>query len=114
MDSSKTVKTTDVPGSYSDEFRYAVRNVDYADGPRLRSTTMGWINTLFASGDAGEASPANPWDETVIIGAPDNAHKAIGSGAENGITHPDARIAEEIKRRQIALITRYVATVRVR
>jgi hypothetical protein len=75
---------------------------------------MGWINTLLASGVAGEAAPANPWDETVINGAPYNAHKAIGSGAENPIAHPDPRIAEEIKRRQIALITRYVATVRVR
>lgn len=75
---------------------------------------MGWINTLFASGVPGEASPANPRDETVINGAPHNARKAIGSGAENRIAHPDARIAEEIKRRQIALITRYVATVRLR
>ena len=75
---------------------------------------MGWINTLFASGDASEASPANPWGEAVINGAQDNARKAIGSGAENCIAHPDARIPDEIKRRQIALITRYVATLRVR
>jgi hypothetical protein len=75
---------------------------------------MSRINTFRAS---GAAEPADPADETVINGAPYDAHIAIGSGAENPATPidaPDARIAEEIKRRQIALALRYVAAVRAR
>jgi hypothetical protein len=71
---------------------------------------MGWINTLWAS---RVAAPADPWGETVINGPPYDAHKAIRSSAENP-GRPDAHIAEEIKRRQIALAVRYVAMVRAR
>jgi hypothetical protein len=75
---------------------------------------MSRINTFRASGDA---KPADPADETVINGAPYDAHEAIRIGAENPATPfgaPEARIAEEIKRRQISLALRYVAAVRAR
>jgi len=75
---------------------------------------MSRINTFRAS---GAAEPADPADETVINGAPYDAHMAIRSGADNPATPidaPDARIAEEIKRRQISLALRYVAAVRAR
>jgi hypothetical protein len=55
--------------------------------------------------------------ETAINGVPYDAHKAIRSGAETPATPvdaPDARVAEEIKRRQISLALRYVAAVRAR
>ena len=75
---------------------------------------MSRISTFRESGDA---EPADPADETVINGAPYDAHIAIRSGAENPATlidAPDARIAEEIKRRQISLALSYVAAVRAR
>ena len=75
---------------------------------------MGWINTLWAS---RAASPTDPCDETVINGAPYDAHKAIRSSPAKPSApadRPDAYIAEEIKRRQIALAVRYVAMVRAR
>ena len=64
----------------------------------------------------GEAERAEPSDETVINGAYD-AHQANRSGAENPaplVDRPDPQIAEEIKRRQIALAVRYVAALRAR
>ena len=75
---------------------------------------MSRLDTFWAS---GEAEPADPADETVIKGVSYDAHKAIRSGAENHATPvdaPDARITEEIKRRQISLALRYVAAVRAR
>jgi hypothetical protein len=75
---------------------------------------MSRINTFLAS---GEGERADPSDETVINGAPYDAHKAIRSGAENPATPvdtPNARNVEEIKRRQISLAVRYVAAVRAR
>jgi hypothetical protein len=75
---------------------------------------MSWINAFRAS---GEAERADPSDETVINGAAYNADKAIRSGAKTAATPvgaPDARVAEEIKRRQISLALRYVAAVRAR
>jgi hypothetical protein len=81
----------------------------------VKETEMSRINTFRAS---GEAKPADdPVDETVINGAPYDADKAIRSGAENPairVDAPDARVAEEIKRRQISLALRYVAAVRAR
>lgn len=73
---------------------------------------MRWINTFLASGAVGGAAPTDPRDETVINGAPYDARSAIKTGAELPVAHPDTRIAAEIKRRQITLVTRYVATVR--
>ena len=75
---------------------------------------MSWTDTFRASGEAKLADPA---DETVINGAPYDAREAIRSGAEKPATPvdvPDARVAEEIKRRQISLALRYVAAVRAR
>ena len=75
---------------------------------------MGSINTFGAS---GEAEQADPWDETVINGAPYDAHTAIRSGGEKPAASVDSQngqIAEEIKRRQISLAVRYVAAVRAR
>ena len=74
---------------------------------------MGW-NSRF--GASGEAERADPWDETVINGAPYDAHKVIRSSPENPAApgdRPEA-VAEEIKRRQISLVVRYVAAVRAR
>jgi hypothetical protein len=65
---------------------------------------------------SGEAKPADPTDKTIIDGLPYVA-EAIRSGAENPATPvdaPDARTAQEIKRRQISLALRYVAAVRAR
>jgi hypothetical protein len=75
---------------------------------------MRW-NSRF--GASGEAESGDPVDETVINGAPYVAHKAVRSSPQSPAAlgdRPDAHIAEEIKRRQIALVVRYVATVRTR
>ena len=75
---------------------------------------MARINTFGAS---GEAERADPSDETVINGAPYDAHETIRSGAENPaapVDRPHAQIAEEIKRRQVSLTVRYVAALRAR
>ena len=72
----------------------------------VKGKTMGRINTFRVS---GEAEPADSSDETVINGAPYDAHQATRSGAENPgapVDRPDAQIAEEIKRRQISLAVR--------
>lgn len=74
---------------------------------------MGWISRFRGS---GEAKLANPWNGTVINGAPYDAHKEIRSSPENlaaAVDRPEA-IAEEIKRQQIAAVVRYVAAVRAR
>jgi hypothetical protein len=75
---------------------------------------MGWMSRFGAS---REAEPVDPSDETVMNGAPYDAHKAIRSSPKSPAApgdRPDARIAEEIKRRQISLVVRYVAAVRAR
>jgi hypothetical protein len=71
---------------------------------------MGWINRFWVS---AEAESAAPWD--VVNGAHD-ARKAIRSSHKNPALsdgRPDA-LADDIKRRQISLAVRYVATVRAR
>jgi hypothetical protein len=75
---------------------------------------MGWLNTFLASRVVGVAAPADSCDETVINNAANDTHKAIRIDAENPAGGQDAQIPEAIKRRQIALITRYVMTVRAR
>jgi hypothetical protein len=80
----------------------------------VKETAMSMINTFRGS---GEAEPPDPADETVINGAPYDADKAIRSGAENVATPVDAldaRVVEEVKRRQLSLALRYVAAVRAR
>ena len=70
---------------------------------------MGWMNIFRSS---GEADWADPLDETVINGAPYNAHQAAeNAGAAVGA---NAEIPEEIKRRQTALLVNYVRAVRGR
>ena len=73
---------------------------------------MSWISRFLAS---GEGDPVDP-DETVINGAPYDAHKAIRSSPATTAApgdRQDAPIAEEIKQRQMALAVRYVAAVRL-
>jgi hypothetical protein len=75
---------------------------------------MGWISRFLPP---GEAEPANPWDETVLNGAPYHAQRPARSGAKNSATPGDGievQDAEEIKRRQVSLAVRYVAAVRAR
>jgi hypothetical protein len=72
-----------------------------------------WISRFRTS---RKAEPADPADETVINGVPYDAQKGIRSSPEN-LSAPGDRteaIAEEIKRRQISAVVRYVATVRAR
>jgi hypothetical protein len=75
---------------------------------------MRW-NSRF--GASGEAESGDPVDETVINGAPYYAHKAVRSSPQSPAApgdRSDAHIADEIKRRQILLVARYVAAVRAR
>ncbi len=75
---------------------------------------MGWISRFRKSGDT---EPANPWDETVINNAPYEPYKAIGGGVEDvaaASTPQNTTIAEEVKRRQVSLVVRYIAAVRAR
>jgi mono/diheme cytochrome c family protein len=75
---------------------------------------MGW-NSRF--GASGEAESGDPVDETVINGAPYYARKTVRSSLRSPAApsdRSDAHIADEIKRRQISLVARYVAAVRAR
>ncbi len=73
---------------------------------------MNWISRFRASGDA---EPVDP-DETIINGAPYDAEQALRSSREPPSPSGDrsAATAEEIKRRQISAVVRYVAAVRAR
>lgn len=72
---------------------------------------MSWTSRFRTSGE-GEA--ANLRDETVIDRAPVtyDVRQRAETPAASG--HPEGHIAEEIKRRQIALAVRYVVAVRAR
>jgi hypothetical protein len=75
---------------------------------------MGWISGFRGS---GQGELANPWNETVINGAPYDADKATRSRRESPEAsgdRPDTQIAEEIKRRQVSLAVRYIIAVRAR
>jgi hypothetical protein len=75
---------------------------------------MGWLSRFRAS---GRPELADAWNETIINGAPYDAHKAIRSSPESPGAPgdgPDADTLEEIKRRQVSLAVRYVAAVRAR
>jgi len=75
---------------------------------------MGWISRFRV---AREAEPVDPRDEIVSNGAPHDAHKGRRGDPENPAAPGDgldAHIADEIKRRQVALAVRYVAMVRAR
>ena len=72
---------------------------------------MGWIMAFWAS---GARALGNTCDETPINGARSDDHGASAEMGRAALGHPDAQIAEETKRRQLALVARYVATVRGR
>jgi hypothetical protein len=75
---------------------------------------MGWISRFHESRDT---EPANPWDETVINNAPYDPYKVIRSGVEHraaASAPQNANFAEEVKRRQISLVVRYIAAMRAR
>ena len=75
---------------------------------------MGWTSRFRGS---GEVELTDPQDETVIKGAPYDPRKAIRSIAHNSSAPgygPDPHIAEEVKRRQLSLVVRYVMAVRAR
>jgi hypothetical protein len=71
---------------------------------------MSWTRIFLAS---GRSAPA-PCDETVVNGIQHHAKDAIPGGEQDSFARPGAQVSDEIKRRQIALITRYVTTVRAR
>ena len=82
---------------------------------------MDWMNRFRAPVDAEigrhgpYAAPADPADETVINGVPFDPQNASRSGREILAAKRDGdREAEEIKRRQISAVVRYVAAVRAR
>ena len=75
---------------------------------------MGWINTLLASRVFGTVEPADLSDETAKNSVPNAAREALRSDIENSVGRPEAQISEEIRRRQIVLITRYVTMARAR
>jgi hypothetical protein len=77
----------------------------------VKEITMGWFSRLRAS---GKPELADPWNETIINGAPYDAHKAIRSSPAAPGDGPDADTLEEIKRRQVSLAVRYVVAVRAR
>jgi len=75
---------------------------------------MGWINTIVASRVFGTVEPAGPSAETAKNSAPNAAREALRSNIENSVGRPEAQISEEIRHRQIVLITRYVTMARAR
>jgi hypothetical protein len=70
---------------------------------------MGWMNRLRSSGVAGRADPL---DETVINGKPYDPYRGAQKSA--AAVGPEAEIPEEVKRRQTALLVKYVRSVRAR
>jgi len=77
---------------------------------------MFWISRFRGSGKS-EPAWTRPLSMANGTPSPYNAHEAIRSGPENAPApgdRPGPPIAEEIKRRQIAVAVRYVAAVRAR
>lgn len=75
---------------------------------------MRWITTLLARRVFGAVAPADPSDDHAVDIAPNDAQNALRSNMEDPVGHPESQIAEEIRRRQIVLITRYVTMARAR
>lgn len=75
---------------------------------------MGWVNTLLACRVFGTVAPADSSRATAVNNAPNDARTALRSNMENPVGRPEAQIPEEIRRRQIVLITRYVTMARAR
>jgi hypothetical protein len=71
---------------------------------------MGWTSRFRISSDA---KPDSARDETIINGAPYLGPGANRSDSMHSVAVSD-HAAEEIKRRQVSLLMRYVATMRAR
>ena len=72
---------------------------------------MSWTKIFSAS---GRSAPAAPGDETAVNGVQHYVKDAIPGSDQTSFARPGAHISDEVKRRQIALITRYVTTIRAR
>ena len=78
--------------------------------PRVKGTEMRWFNLLSLR---NAAVAADDRDMTAISGAADEGRSR--SDVALGIhDRPDPPLSEEIKRRQVALILRYLVAIRVR
>jgi hypothetical protein len=62
----------------------------------------------------GAAAPTGPSAEAALANAPNDAHSGLRSDIEDPAGRSEAQSAEDIRRRQIMLITRYVMMVRAR
>jgi hypothetical protein len=71
---------------------------------------MAWTSRSRVSGDA---KPGGSRDETIINGAPYLGPEASRSDPKHSVAVSDYA-AEEIKRRQVSLLVRYVTTMRAR
>lgn len=76
----------------------------------VRKKAMGWTSRSRVSGDA---KPVGAGDETIMNGAPYLGAEASRSEPKTPVAVGD-HAAEEIKRRQVSLIVRYVTTMRAR
>lgn len=76
----------------------------------VRQTAMGWTRRFRVSGDA---KPVGAGDETIMNGAPYLGPEASRSEPKKPVAVGD-HAAEEIKRRQVSLVVRYVTTMRAR
>jgi hypothetical protein len=73
---------------------------------------MGWLDRISPT-DAEAAGDAS--DATNINGAPHNGRGSPSvAGTPAASDGPDPPLSEEIKRRQVALLVRYVMTIRAR
>lgn len=74
---------------------------------------MGWLSRFGAS---REGDRADPWNEGISNGAPYARRAGQSDSGKPAVSGdpPDGQIAEEIKRRQVSLVVRYVATMRAR
>ena len=76
----------------------------------VRKAAMGWTSRFRVSGDA---KPVGARDESIINGAPYLGPEASRSEPKKPVADDD-HAAEEIKRRQVSLVVRYVTTMRAR
>lgn len=76
---------------------------------------MGWFTKRFSPSDAAAAADATDVTIINVNGAPYDGGES-GSVAEGPAVRDaaDPRLSEEIKRRQVALILRYIMAMRVR
>jgi hypothetical protein len=75
---------------------------------------MGWIKMFSVSRVVGANALTDPYDPrngTAVNAKWRGARKAIQRNAENSVARSGVSIPEEIKRRQTALMVRYITTV---